>query len=382
MKIGVITYWYGNSNYGMMLQCWALQTYLKDHGHDPFVIRFKKNEYVSVGKKILTRIGLLSLINRVKCIIKNIPFVDTSKNDALRKFEEFRRNNISLSDQSYSTIAELRNEPPLADCYITGSDQVWSQLLDDENNYAYFLDFGYPSTKRVAYAPSFSLKEYPAHLKNKLSRLLQEIDFISAREYDGVRICNELGFKALKVLDPTLLLERSKYTQLCQLEPRHTLPYVYIYSLNIKSAEEVRWSELHTMSKLHSLKTIVTPSDGYLKGGEIFGNDVEYEYATIEQWLSLIRDAEMTVTSSFHGIVMSIILERPFVYVPLQGSFSVGNNRVLDLLQELKLEDRILTGDVCYEDLYAKRIEWNNVKERLSVYKKESIEYLNKSLEA
>lgn len=39
MKIGIITYWTSTDNYGQLLQCFALQKYLRDQGHDVEVIR-------------------------------------------------------------------------------------------------------------------------------------------------------------------------------------------------------------------------------------------------------------------------------------------------------------------------------------------------------
>ena len=40
MKIGVITFWKSKDNYGEVLQCYALQKYLKSLGHDVFLIRY------------------------------------------------------------------------------------------------------------------------------------------------------------------------------------------------------------------------------------------------------------------------------------------------------------------------------------------------------
>jgi hypothetical protein len=39
MKIGILTFWNTPDNYGQMLQCFALQTYLREQGHDTFLVR-------------------------------------------------------------------------------------------------------------------------------------------------------------------------------------------------------------------------------------------------------------------------------------------------------------------------------------------------------
>ena len=38
MKIGILTFWNTPDNYGQMLQCFALQTYLREQGHDTFLV--------------------------------------------------------------------------------------------------------------------------------------------------------------------------------------------------------------------------------------------------------------------------------------------------------------------------------------------------------
>lgn len=39
MKIGILTFWNTPDNYGQMLQCYALQSYLRTHGHETFLVR-------------------------------------------------------------------------------------------------------------------------------------------------------------------------------------------------------------------------------------------------------------------------------------------------------------------------------------------------------
>ena len=40
MKIGIITYWSSQDNYGQILQCYALQKYLINLGHEAFLIKY------------------------------------------------------------------------------------------------------------------------------------------------------------------------------------------------------------------------------------------------------------------------------------------------------------------------------------------------------
>ena len=383
MKIGVLTFWHGMSNYGQILQCWAMQQYLKRQGHEPFVIRYVPSSYTSPQKRLLKKVLCINqirlakdyLFDRKAYLLKQ----SNERNDRKRKFDEFREQHLDLSDCIYYDIHQIQKNPPVADAYVVGSDQVWAQMLDSINSRAYFLDFGKPETKRIAYAPSFVVKEYPKEYQGELKALLQKFDAVSCREYSGVDICKSLGVNAEKVLDPTLLLDKEQYLGLIG-EPIEKKNQIFIYSLNISSSEQIRWNELKAFASEHNLAVKVTPSQGYFAADELFGEEVEYLYATPKEWLKTIAESRLVVTPSFHGIVLSIILGTPFVYVPLGGQYASGNSRITDLLADLGLEGRILTFESNYKELLNSEINWPMVHKCIDEYRNESIDYLVKSL--
>lgn len=385
MKIGVVTFWYGNENYGMMLQCWALQQYLKQLGHDPYVIRFVPERYKSSSRKRKETITLYPLLRWLyrKCIyilhIKENR--DKSNKIAKRGFESFRKSHLTLSSRYYTNLQQLQKNPPQADCYIVGSDQVWSQLLSNPNNKGYFLDFGAPSVKRVAYAPSFGLPDYPEELKQNLKACLSKFDAISVRENVGVEICASVGYNASRVLDPTLLLDKGNYQALFKHIKTNNQKFIFIYCLNISGPEDIRFTELKEYALEKSQAIIVTPGKGYYQSSELFNSaDVTYSYDTIEEWLSHVFNSSLVVTSSFHGIVLSLILEKDFIFVPLKGEFAHTNNRVLDLLRDLELEFRILNDSTSYQEIQDTSIPWNVVTKKLESYKKYSQTFLLNNL--
>ena len=267
----------------------------------------------------------------------------------------------------------------MADAYIVGSDQVWAQMLDSINSRAFYLDFGRPETKRIAYAPSFVVKEYPVAYRKELKTLLQRFDAVSCREYSGVDICKSIGIKAAKVLDPTFLVERDDYLSLIG-EPIEKKKQIFIYSLNISSPEQIRWNELRQYAKDTGQKVIVTPSQGYFAAEELFGDDVQYLYASPQQWLKTIAESELVVTPSFHGVVLSIILGTPFVYVPLKGTYETGNSRVIDLLEDLNLISRVINDVNDYNSIIQHVIVWNRVLDSLKKTRLESILFLQDAL--
>ena len=380
MKIGVMTFWHGNSNYGQIIQCWAMQQFLKRQGHEPYVIRFVPSKYTSPLKRFLKKFLFVEQIRNAREFFLNRHTYHVKKRNRIydhkRQFDDFRRNHLDFSENIYYDIHQIQNNPPVADAYIVGSDQVWAQMLDSINSRAFYLDFGRPETKRIAYAPSFVVKEYPVAYRKELKTLLQRFDAVSCREYSGVDICKSIGIKAAKVLDPTFLVERDDYLSLIG-EPIEKKKQIFIYSLNISSPEQIRWDELKQYAKDNGNTVVVTPSQGYFAADELFGDAVEYLYATPQQWLKTIAESELVVTPSFHGVVLSIILGTPFVYVPLKGVHESGNARILDLLRDLLLESRILDDAKTYNTIGEKTIAWDKVSNALDKYRSSSYKYLN-----
>ena len=385
MKIGIITYWQSNDNYGQQLQCWALQQWLKDKGHQPYLIRYDfinrtlpVNKLKKVWKVMLVYPALRAIWrkSRQKSLENKIASL-TIKNKA-RLFDKFREDRIEKSDAVYCSLGELQTNPPQADAYITGSDQVWSQLLDIKENEVFFLNFGDSGIRRISYAASFGMDEYPSKLNGALKDNLSRFDAVSVREKAGVDICKNVGIDSKMVLDPTLLLDSDNYRKI--EASRRKAEYVYIYSLNVRTADEMYFTEVSAYAEQNNCKIVVTPASGCVLGNELFEGGVEYDYATIPAWLSNINHARLVVTTSFHGIVFCILMHTPFVYIPLKGVLSKMNNRIVSLLTELRLASHIASNKGDFYEIANQNINWKDVDERINEMRHESYGFLEKSI--
>lgn len=383
MRIGIITYWQSADNYGQQLQCYALQTYLRLQGHDAYLIRYDFiNRVLPVNRKKLLKALLVYPVLRAvwrrakKKFCKDKTAALGIKNKQ-RHFDDFRANSIQSSDAMYHSLAELQANPPEADVYITGSDQVWSQLLDLKENEAFFLNFGTDKTKRVSYAASYGMDEYPSELNGALKDNLSRFDAISVRENAGVDICNKVGAEATMVLDPTLLLDSDSYRKI--EAPARIGSYVYIYSLNVRTADEMYFDEISKYARQRGSEIVVTPASGCVLGAELF-EGVEYDYATIPAWLSNIDNADLVVTTSFHGIVFSLLLHTPFVYIPLKGKLSKMNNRAINLLDIVGLKNRIANNVADFDAIVKKSIDWNIVDDSIQHLRQKSYGFLKEAL--
>lgn len=384
MRIGIITYWQSYDNYGQLLQCFALQKYLTNLGHDVFLIRYDFANRKLPGNKWKRLVKIALVYPMVKRIFlhklhqaRACQLAELNEKNRLRKFDDFRKGFIISSDLVYHSLEELQSNPPEADAYITGSDQVWSQLLSIRENEVFYLNFGKATVQRLSYAASFSMDEYPQPLWGKLHDNLQRLNAISVREQVGVDICKNVGINASLVVDPTLLLESSIYRKLSV--KKHFEKYVYVYSLNIASSDEINYPEILRFAHKNGAKVIVTPASGCLPGLELFEN-AEYDYATIPNWIANIDNSVLTVTTSFHGIVFCLLLHTPFVYVPLKGNLSKMNNRATNLLGRVGLESRILKDSMSFVEISQTDVNWEQVDEKLHSIRQNSYEFINSNI--
>lgn len=376
-KVAVITFFQSLDNYGQLLQCFALQKTLQKLGTSPYVIRygFHRPYCLWLQWRILfSRTGLYLIRKNVESFYHE--YIKTKSPN--RRFNSFRHNHIVFSHRCYNSLEDLQRNPPKADIYITGSDQVWAQLLSSHNNRSFFLDFGENSIKRIAYAPSFAIEDYPNELLGELSILLNNFDAVSVRETTGVTICKKVGIHAHLVLDPTLLLTPDDYNFVSATAANDK--YCFAYHVNITTSEELRWASVSKYNERHgiiSYATFANPQDN-IDMKILVG--AEYVYPTIPQWLGWIKNAEYVLTSSFHGIAFSILFHVPFVACLRKKSMYAGNDRITTLLTSLCLDYRIISSDSGIESILSRKIDWYEVDKRLFELRKDSIAFLSRNI--
>lgn len=387
-KIGILTYWETKDNYGQLLQHWALQQYLRNQGCNPYLVRYmrsaqkvpncswKKRIKNGIKKTILYALYFLGLLNndKIRKRVGNICVLDGVR----RRFNMFRHRHMTLSNKIYHSYEQLKSNPPKADVYMTGSDQVWNyQYLSNDDLEAYLLHFGLPDTKRMSFAASVGTDIMPSEIKTFFKLRLKDFNAISVRETTALSLCEEMGYSAQLVLDPTMLLKADDYKKL--ISNIHYKNHVFIYSLNYSSCDNLPYDEIVAYAKsLHS-SIVVTPGSGYMPAKELFEN-VKYIYSTPGEWISTIANAKLTITASFHGIVFCILFHCPFVYTPLKGEYAKGNVRILGLLKILGLEDRIWDPNVSKCTALYDEIDWDAVDEKVNYYRNISQEYLLNNL--
>ena len=313
MKIAIMTQPLGK-NYGGIMQAFALQKVLKDRGHEVVTIDYnhKSPKYLyskarlayRLAKKMAGKrkapINLENQINQLtegnrKFIDKHIvqsEYIDNDKN--LKK--HFKKNNY--------------------DAIVVGSDQTWRPKYSPDI-YNFYLNFlkDKKNIKRLAYASSFGVDswEYSVEETEKCSKLAASFDAISIREQSGVELCKEyLGVPSKCTLDPTLLLEKKDYLNL--IGDRYDggkSQGVYTYFLDKNEDKLAAAQYVANQLSTHTYNCQAKRSFSDLSSANI----EDYRMPALKDWLASFANAEFVLTDSFHGMVFSIIFNKPFLVI-------------------------------------------------------------------
>lgn len=336
MKIAIMTQPLGG-NYGGMMQAYALQQVLKRMGHEVVTIDRQLNEGRFLWR--MARYAKRSL-SRVTGRRKAPVFIEAHYPQIFLNTYAFMDQHISLSTRIASE-AELKRHfgSNRYDAVIVGSDQTWRPRYSP-NIFNYYLDFLQgDEIKRVAYASSFGTDrwEYTEQETDRCARLAQRFDSISVREASGVALCKRhLGVDASAVLDPTLLLDKHHYGGLIKDHHYHiTEGAIFAYWLD-PSVTKVQATALVSA---RDNKEVIS-CKARLELNNVSSSRLEdYMMLPVEQWLSSFASCSLVLTDSFHGVVFSIIFEKPFVAVINKER---GGSRFESLLKSLNLEKNLV----------------------------------------
>jgi len=368
VKIAIITFWWSEDNYGQILQCYALQKYLRDMGHDAYVVRHCLWSDIikpSAWKKILKVFNPIKLYKFVASKKRRIADI-REKYDNPRNFEGFRNKYIKQSPRTYFSSDELVKNPPVADIYIVGSDQVWNtDTFGVPVNMAinlinvYLLNFGDKSIRRISYAASFGKesREIDDNLINIFTPLLKKFDYVSVREKTGLEICKRCGVDTAEwVLDPTMLLDVNIYRALYRDEKitnRPNKPYCFLYLLGHKI--DISFQIIYDWAKSKDIEIVYVTMDSQ-------PNKHKKTYATIPEWIYLLEHAEYVITNSYHCTIFSLLFKRKIGIITLVGKDMGMNSRFDTIFQLFGVEDRVIKTDMSILD---NAINWQSISNTL-----------------
>ena len=263
------------------------------------------------------------------------------------------------------------------DAYVVGSDQCWRPRYNAFLS-SMFLDFVKgEKTKRIAYAASFGTDqwEFTQKMTSICAPLAQKFDFVSVREDSGLKLCKEhLGVNAVHVLDPTLLLTKEDYIHLIKAENEpQSKGTLFNYILDPDAAKSAFINKVAKEKGLKSFQ-VLPKCQAETRTKEDIKNRIEdCVFPGVTTWLRAFMDAEMTIVDSFHGMVFSIIFNKPFWVI---GNANRGMTRFISLLKMFHLEDRLLDANHLQEVDINRPIDWSSVNAILQQKRNECINLL------
>lgn len=380
MKICILTQPL-HTNYGALLQAYALQKVLRDFGHDVVTDRYGAKKRVSLLGRFL---------RFTHCFIRRYIMMDRMYNpyEYLFRFMDRRikasvgKNTDRFIDTNISTIDFFNNRISPSktllsdfDALVVGSDQVWRSVSTYE---AYLLKFTYGyNIKRIAYAASFGLDEIKEFSKDKYPEFVNSaklFDSISVRENSGVNLCEKyFDVKATHVLDPTLLCDKDDYLKLIEKQDEHKRTNVLMcYILDKNDIKEEITKKVSSMLGLNVLE--VMPKKLHVP---FWGVDKDNIYPSVSSWLSGFRDAKFVITDSFHGTVFAIIFNKPFLSI---NNSRRGSTRFQSLLRIFNLENRLISSLSELTDENISDVDYSKVNSILEVWKENSLNFLKSNL--
>ncbi len=365
MRICVITF-HDTLNFGATLQCTAMSRFLAGQGHDVKVINYLP-DYVMDKKstmKEIRNIGRSS--NKAKALVKGFAYLAKS-GDIKKKnrcYEKFLSDNVYRTD-AYHTFDELVKNPPEADLYICGSDQIWNPALTGGKlDPAFFLKFA--EGRKAAYGVSVGELDINSEAE-ELKEMTADMAGVSVREKS---VAVDMAFAIERdvdvVLDPTLLLDKKDYMKMESASPVTDKPYLLLY--NVQNSKE----SVGTARKIAAERGLeiidISPNpfakvDGVKKLLDIGPGE----------FLRLFDGADYVVTNSFHGTVFSVIYEKEFWAL----GHSKRAGRTYDLLDSLHLLDRFIKEP---SEAEGEPIDYSEVMKLLSYRRAHSVDYINSLL--
>lgn len=332
MKIATITC-HRVYNHGAVLQAWALATFLKQLGHDVNIIDYRPDY---LREQFVLKVNNPRFDKPVLRQLYLVAKYFSWKKSLARKaaFDSFDDKFIAplVTNHCYLSKEELKQNPPIADLYIAGSDQIWNTTFKNGTDSSFYLNFGTDEAKRISYAASFATSSLKEGTEDFVRSQLACLDMISVREPSGVKLAESMGYNATLVCDPVFLISADIWANKIASRDGENEKYVLVY--DFMCSEEVR-----------KVATKIATD----KGLKIFSvGPYRLEYADKcfinngpDSFVALVKNATCVVSNSFHATAFSFIFNKNMFVVKRSDGLNI---RMQDLLGRYGIIDHLVNS--------------------------------------
>lgn len=376
-KVGIMTLYKNNLNYGGMLQAYALQKAVQNLvGAEGECVQISyKLSKTPFKDKLIHGLQYRSLReNIILCInlLKKGPSEKESASSGTERKAAFAAFEASIPHTqhiyTYQTIGECGHS---FTHLITGSDQVWNGGVDLDS---FCLGFAPSYTKKISYAASSASTRFGKWQDEIFDRNLPSFKAVSVREKSVVPYFEARSGKNVKtVLDPVFLLTKQEWGNIA-IKPQVSSPYVFCYLLG-KNEAQLKMAK--KFARENQCKLITFPFLCDYSENNCCTDNMQIYDAGPREFLGIIQNAQCVITDSFHATAFSIIFSKPFLALPrFKNEKGTNNNhRVIDILSEFGL-----TEWYDREEHGIPKIDYCRANEIMQLRKKESFDFLRFAL--
>lgn len=350
-----------HANYGSVLQCYALQEALIRQGYNAEVIDYFPEDVTVIGQ--LKRLkGKSKKLNNPILHVAAICAFSISYINKKRVFDKFIKKYLKLSDKTYHAAAEISENNPAEDIYCCGGDQTLNgfKILD-------VFDRLPDEAVKVAYSSSFGKTDFEKEEYEHSRRSLSRFDALSCREDSGTEIMQRMGFGSVKwIIDPAFLLTAKQWKKLASDKYKNK-KYIVAYNLHHDKKIEVFEKELSRKYRLPVINICIQWFEFYRYGKFLW-------CPPVEDFLSLILNAEYILSDSFHATVFSVLFHKKFMTVVPD----VVGTRIDSISHLLGIDDRIINWSrkLDYVSMIDRPIDYGRIDQIIEKERAKAFEYI------
>lgn len=336
MKIGILTHFHKSTNYGGVLQAYALCRYLNDRGHSASQILYTaKVRKLDPSKRTAKEfLGILCKRIKQKIYKKKNKVIKQRMEDLFFDF----RDHVPHTEKEYikNNISDVAGE---FDIIIAGSDQIWNPDWYDSS---YMLDFVDTSVSKISYAASMGVSTLTEEQKKTYVHHLFEFKMISVREKECADVVsNVVGHEVEICIDPTLLLTSDEWDDIAG-DRRIFEKYVFLYMLGNDCEIKITASKF---AQRKGLRLVCIPDlmGEYTSIDRKLNAHLVYD-ATPSDFISLIKYADYIFTDSFHASVFSLLYQKEF-YVFDKRAIQKTSSRICNLTEMFECKNHYFSDN-------------------------------------
>lgn len=344
MYIGILTFQFA-SNYGALLQAYALRETLKSMGHEVEIVNYV-SDFCRRAYSANPAAHLPDIKSCVSFFLR-LPHYRSQKSC----FDRFRDEELEIASQVICHEAELTEYLTKFDTVVIGSDQVWNpELINGDTTY--FADFA-DRIACVSYAAGIGMSDALTPIQTeKLQSNLRNFKYVSVRENAAAALLQTFVPEGVRIApDPVFLLPPEKWRKLAEApsDLDEHKRYVFYYSLGGKRNPRLTDSTVKCSEK-YSLPIVA--SHPASKKSSIPGKQV-YK-AGPKEFLHMVLNAEIVCSDSFHALAFCALFGKKAFIVPKNPR----DSRIISLLGNLGMDlskDGFYTFDTCADKVACER---------------------------